>query len=118
MRIATEERRQHKRYKLDNSVSISSQGIFQVTDLSQGGFCFRCPPYTPITDVFVTDILSSGASIQGFSAKRAWVMMTENSTHKHLPTIVGVKFGTLTQEQESLLLQLLYTLEKNSGSLH
>ena len=118
MRIATEERRQHKRYKLDNSVSISPQGIFQVTDISKGGFCFRCPPYTPLTDIFETDILCSGASIQGFSAKRAWVRMTENSTHEYLPTIVGVKFRTLTKEQELLLLKLLDTLEKNSSSLH
>lgn len=118
MRIASEERRQHKRYKLDNSVSISSQGIFQVTDISKGGFCFRCPPYTPISDIFDTDILSSGARMQGFSAKRAWVTMTENSAHEYLPTIVGVKFGTLTKEQASLLLQLLDTLEKNSSSLH
>ena len=118
MQLTIEERRKHRRYKLENSVSVSSQGIFQVTDISRGGFCFRCPPYTPLTDVWVTDILSSVAALQGFPAKRVWVSMTENGTHEYLPTVVGVKFGKLTQNQESLLLQLLDTLDKTSSTLH
>lgn len=118
MRSSTEERRQHRRYNLENSVSVSSQGIFQVTDISRGGFCFRCPPFTPLSNIWVTDILSSAASLQSFPAERAWVSMTENSTHEYLPTIVGIKFGKLTSKQESLLLQLLDTLEENSSSLH
>lgn len=118
MQLTTEERRQHRRYKLENSVSVSPQGIFQVTDISKGGFCFRCPPYTPLTDVWITDILSSAASLQGFPAKRVWVSMTENSTHEYLPIVVGVKFGELTQNQQSLLLQLLGTLDKGSSTPH
>ena len=114
----TEERRQHKRYKLDNSVSISRQGIFQVTDISRGGFCFRCPPYTSLTDAWETDILSSEASLLSFPAQRVWVAMTENSSHIHLPTIVGVKFGKLTPSQKSLLHQLLETLDQSSSTLH
>ena len=118
MRLATEERRQHRRYQLDNSVSISPQGIFQVTDISKGGFCFKCPPYTPLTDFWVTDILSLTALLESFPAKRVWVSMTENSTHEYLPTIVGVQFGKLSDEQESLLLELLDKLEKNSSTIH
>lgn len=118
MSLGTEERRKYRRYKLENSVSISPQGIFQVTDISKGGFCFRCPPYTPLSEIWVTDILSSAASLQGFPAKRIWVSMTENSTHEYLPTIVGVQFDKLSQQQESKLLQLLDNLEKNSSSIH
>jgi hypothetical protein len=118
MGSTTEERRQHKRYKLENSVSISSEGIFQVGDISRGGFCFKCPPYTPITDVWVTDIISSIASLQGVPAMRVWVSITENSTHEYLPTIVGVKFGKLTQNQETILLQLLDALDQSSSTLH
>ena len=115
---ATDERRQHKRYKLENSVSITSEGIFQVADISRGGFCFTCPPYTPIKDFWVTDIISTVALIKGFPTKRVWVSITENSAHEYLPTVVGVKFGKLTQNQETKLLQLLVTLEKSSGTLH
>ena len=115
---ATDERRQHKRYKLENSVSISSEGIFQVADISRGGFCFTCPPYTPIKDFWVTDIISTVASLKGFPTKRVWVSITENSAHEYLPTVVGVKFGKLTQNQETILLQLLVTLEQSSGTLH
>lgn len=118
MRLTTDERRQHRRYKPDNSVAISSQGVFQVSDISRGGFCFKCPPYTPLTDIWVTDIISSEASLQDFPAKRVWVSMTENNSHNYLPTIVGVRFGELTQEQESLLQHILDNLEKNSSTLH
>ncbi len=118
MRSKTEERRKHKRYKIENSVSISSQGIFQVTDISKGGFCFKCPAYTPILDIWATDILSSAASLQDFPANRVWVSMTENGTHEYLPTIVGVKFGKLNNKQESLLLDLLDNLENNSSASH
>ena len=114
----TEERRQYRRYKLENSVSISRQGIFQVTDISRGGFCFRCPPYTFLDYAWVTDILSSATSLLGFPALRVWVSVTENSSHEYLPTIVGVKFGKLTQSQESLLQQLLDSLDQSGSTLH
>lgn len=118
MRQKIEERRQHRRHKLDNSVSISSHGTFQLTDISRGGFCFKCAPYTPIKDVWETDILTSVVSLEGLLAKRVWISMTENSTHEFLPTLVGAKFGDLTKKQDSLLLKLLDTLEKQSSPPH
>lgn len=118
MEPTIEERRQHKRYKLENSVSISSEGIFQVTDISRGGFCFKCPCYTPIKDFWITDIISSVASLQGVPIKHVWVSITENSVHEYLPTIVGVKFGKLTQNQKTILLQLLVALDQSSSTLH
>jgi hypothetical protein len=116
VRPANKERRQHRRYKIDNSVSISSHGIFQVTDISRGGFGFRCPPYTPLTERWETDILSSAAALNGFPARRVWISINENSSHEYLPTIVGARFGKLTKKQDSLLLELLDTLEKNEAS--
>jgi len=110
MLIIPEERRQHRRYRLENSVSISSHGIFQLTDLSRGGFCFRCPPYTPITDVWVTDILTSAFSLEGFSAKLAWVSVTENGKRGYLRTMGGAKFTRLDKKQDSLLEQLIETI--------
>lgn len=118
MRPANLERRQHTRHEIDNSVSISPLGIFQVTDISRGGFCFRCPPYTPVTDSWETDILTSAVSLSGFPAKRVWVSMIENGAHEFLPTIVGAKFGKLTKEQVSRLQVVLDTLSDSSSPQH
>ncbi len=118
MQPIAEDRRRHKRYKLDNSLSIASLGTFQVTDISRGGFCFKCPPNTFIPDVWETDILTSATFLEGFTARRVWVSLAENGNHEYLPTIVGVKFGKLTLKQESLLLGLLNNLEINSTKPH
>jgi hypothetical protein len=109
-----EERRKHKRYKLDNSVSVATSGIFQVTDISKGGFCFKCPPQTPIGDAWETDILTSVMSLEGFPAEQVWVSLIENGSHEPLSTIVGVKFGKLSSSQQFMLLRLLDNLESGS----
>jgi hypothetical protein len=113
-----EERRQHKRYKIDNSVSVGSLGIFQITDISRGGFCFKCPPRTPVADAWDTDILTSVISLERVPAKQVWVSLFENGSHQPLSTIVGVKFGKLTAQQESLLLRLLDNLDSSSSGPH
>ncbi len=118
MQPIAEDRRRHKRYKLDNSLSIASLGTFQVTDISKGGFCFKCPPNTLIPDVWETDILTSATFLENFTARRVWISLAENGNHEYLPTIVGVKFGKLTLKQESLLLGLLDNLESNSSNQH
>jgi hypothetical protein len=118
MRSGAEERRQHKRYKIQNSISISSEGIFQITDISRGGFCFRCPPYTAISVFWETDILASGDLVSGVHTKRAWVSVTENGTHEYLPTIVGAKFGRLTKEQDLLLSQIINAISQGNDFVH
>lgn len=118
MQPTTEDRRRHKRYNPENSVSVSSHGIFQIVDISKGGFCFRCPPYTPISDFWENDILTPITSLEGFPAKRVWVSMAENSSHEYLPTIVGVKFGKLTRDQNTLLSQLIDAISEGDGSEH
>ena len=112
----TKERRRHKRYKLDSSLSIGSLGTFQVTDISRGGFSFKCPRYTLISDVWQTDILTSAVFLDGFPANRVWISVAENNTREYLPMIVGVEFGKLTPKQESLLRRLLDTLESTSSN--
>lgn len=102
-----EDRRQHRRHKLENSVSVSTHGIFQIIDISKGGFRFKCPPYTQVPDSWDTDILTPTASLFNLPARKAWVSMSENGNHDYLPTVVGAKFGKLTQEQSSLLTALV-----------
>lgn len=118
MQPTAEDRRQHKRYQIDNSVSVSSHGVFQIIDISEGGFCFKCPPYTPISDLWETDILTSVTLLEGLPAKRAWVSMAENGTHEYLPTVVGVKFGKLTKKQDSLISEIIQTISQSDGSEH
>lgn len=118
MQPITEDRRRHKRYKLENSLSIDLHGTFQVTDISRGGFCFKCPPNTNISDVWQTDILTSAVFLDGFMAIRVWVSLAENGDHEYLPTVVGVKFGRLTKKQNSLLAKLIESLEEGEDIQH
>ena len=118
MQSTVENRRQHKRYKLDNSVTVSTQGLFQIIDISRGGFSFRCPPDTPVPDSWDTDILSSASSLNGFPAKRVWVSISENGDHNYLPTVVGVKFGKLTKAQDTLLAQLIQATSQSDSPEH
>lgn len=112
MHRTSEERRKHRRYKIENSVSVSTEGIFQINDLSKGGFCFRCPPYTSIPDFWETDILTSDGNLEGVPAKRVWVSMVENSAHEYLPMVVRVKFGKLTKKQDALLSQVIQSISQ------
>ncbi len=112
------ERRQHPRYKIENSVVISENGIFQITDISNGGFCFRCPPYTSISEFWETDILTSVEKLENVSVKRVWVAMHENHSHMYLPTVVGIQFGKLTQKQQTALSQIIEELSQDAGSVH
>ncbi len=118
MQPTAEERRRYKRHKLENSVSVSSQGIFQIIDISRGGFRFKCPPYTTVPESWDTDILTSASSLFGLPAKRAWVSLSENGNHEYLPTVVGAKFGNLSQEQEALLSALIESVSQGHGTEH
>jgi hypothetical protein len=118
MHPTAEERRQHKRFHVENSVSVSPHGVFQVMDISKGGFCFKCPPYTPISDLWETDIVTSVATLEGFPVNRVWVSMAENSTHAYLPMSVGVKFGRLTQKQDTELSQIIEAISEADGTEH
>ena len=112
MQPTGKERRRHTRHKLENSVSISTQGIFQIEDISRGGFRFKCPPYTSVPDSWETDILTSTASLFGFPVEPAWVSIVENGNNEYLPIVIGAKFGSLTEEQDSLLSQLIDDLSR------
>ena len=112
------ERREHQRYPMENSVSVSPHGVFQVMDLSKGGFCFKCPPYTPISDLWETDIVTSVATLEGLPVSRVWGSMTENSTHAYLPMAVGVKFGRLSQKQSTELSQVIEAMSESDTTEH
>ena len=108
----SENRRKHNRYKVANAVSVSSDGIFQISDISLGGFCIKCPPYTSIPDFFETDILTSIVSLENPSVKRIWLKMAKKSVnHDFLPMVLcGIKFERLNKDQRDKLSQLIQTI--------
>jgi len=107
-----EERRQHQRYEIENSVSVTPQGVFQITDISKGGFCLKCPPYTSVSMKWVTDILTPITDLKECLVEKAWAAVHENG-NAHLPAIinVGVQFGSLTQDQTSSLTKLIDSIQ-------
>lgn len=118
MRPTSENHRQHKRHKLENSVAVSSHGIYQVIDISMGGFRLKCPPHTPVPDSWDTDILASATSLEGFPAKRVWVSTFDNATLAYFPMVVGVKFGRLTKKQDAHLSQFIASISQGDDSAH
>ena len=103
-----EERRQHHRYEVENSVSVTPLGVFQITDISKGGFCFKCPPYTSVSMKWVTDILTPITDLKKCLVEKAWATVRENG-NSNLPSLinVGVKFGSLTRDQTNNLTKLI-----------
>ncbi len=44
--------------------------------------------------------------------------MSEKGDHEYLPTVVGAKFGRLSQEQESLLTALIESVSQGHDTEH
>lgn len=108
------DRRRHPRYKIENSVSIMPDGVYQVTDISRGGFCFKCPPYTAIRDNWVTDILNPIEPLEGYPVSRVWVSTPVNNSRGYMPIVVGAKFKSLSNDQNALLSRIMQSLPQNS----
>ena len=77
------ERRQHQRFNIENSVMVSSDGIYQITDIGIGGFCFRCSPHSAIPDFWEIDILTPIIQLQNMPVQRVWVSTLEIGTHEY-----------------------------------
>ena len=117
--MLAQERRKHIRYKLENAVSINPEGVYQLLDISRGGFCFRCHPHTVLNDFWETDIINSVIPLENFPAKKIWISLHEDWQLK-LPIVmlVGVKFNKLESEQKNNLAKLLKKLEPTIGPSH
>lgn len=111
MTSATKERRKHRRYAVANTIAVNPEGAFQVVDVSLGGFCFKCPPYTNISDQWLTDILTSTGALEAYPVKKAWANVHENGS-SHLPALlkVGVRFNSLAKDQKSRLAKLIRSI--------
>lgn len=106
-----QERRKTARYEVENSLSIQTEGVYQVVDISEGGFRFKCPPHTAIPETWQTDIISSIIPLEQFAVRKVWVSIYENG-HSDVPALmeVGAKFDFLKEEQEINLKQFMKNL--------
>ena len=92
---------------IENSVLITASDIFQLIDISKGGFCVKCPDKPGVKDLQDTIILNPVNQLKGYPAKCVWSARWTDDNHELLPIIAGAEFGKLTKEQTRLLLQVL-----------
>ena len=110
-----EERRKYIRYEIRNTVSVDSKGVFQIVDISRGGFCFKCPPQTEISsDTWVTDIINSFGPLERVTVRKIWVSFHKSVLHNQpLFITVGAKFGKLKKDQKLKLIKLLESISSS-----
>jgi hypothetical protein len=108
-----QERRKYTRHKIGNALSINPAGVYQVVDIGQGGFCFKCPSHTALPESWEVDILNSCIPLEGFPARKVWVSLYENdkSDQPYL-MVVGAKFGKLKSEQKVKLEKILESISQ------
>ena len=116
MKTTAEDRRQHQRHTIENSIMVTNDGVYQLTDISQSGFCFKCPPHADLSDDWVTDIFTPIGDLKNFFAEKKWVLVCEVDD-QHFPPLmkVGVKFGQLTKDQHSHLAELIHSISDMSA---
>ena len=106
-RLSKADRRKHERHVIENSVLITANDIFQLIDISRGGFCVKCPDDIGVEDLQDTIILNPVNQLKGYPAKCVWSARWTDDNHELLPIIAGAEFGDLTKEQTSRLIQVL-----------
>lgn len=114
-----QDRRKHERHEIENAVAVGHEGIFQVTNISKGGICIKCPPHTAMADSWTTDILNPITPLKGFHIKVMWVSMHQN-THDHISTLmfVGAKFIKLTSSHKKKLEELINHIPSDHERTH
>ena len=111
MKPTTKDRRQHQRHTVENCIMVNNDGVFQLIDVSTGGFCFKCPPHTDVLDAWVTDILTPIGDLKEYFAEKKWgVVYGDGEPYSQLHMKVGVKFGHLTKDQLSHLTELINSI--------
>ncbi|MFC1831129.1 PilZ domain-containing protein [Thermodesulfobacteriota bacterium] len=106
-----EDRRKYTRYEIGNAVSVDSEGVFQIIDISRGGFRFKCPPNTVISETWVTDIINSFIPLERVPVRKIWVSIHGNENYDQPYLImVGAKFGRFEKEEKLKLINLLESI--------
>ena len=111
MALNVQNRRKQQRHKLPDAVTICSDGVSQVIDISEGGISFRCRCEQCLSKRWDVDIVDSttGAHLQEFPVEKVWESVEDKKDYAPIySTTVGVKFKSLSLKQLSALYQLIY----------
>ena len=109
------DRRKNLRYVIRNAVVITPEGVYQIEDISRGGFSFKCHPHTAISESWESEIINSEVPLEGFPSFKVRVYFYENR-NSNFPShiIVGAKFGELQQDQSRKIKKLIDRISQSS----
>lgn len=109
----SEDRRRHQRHPIKNSILVNDEGVFQLVNVSKGGFSFTCPPIAKISDEMVVDILTPTGDLKELFTEKRWARINKvKDSYPASLLTVGVKFGELTKDQTSHLDKLINSISK------
>jgi len=111
MALNVQNRRKQQRQELPDAVTICSDGVSQVIDISSGGMSFRCRCEQCLSKRWEVDIVDSitGVHLQEFPVEKVWESVEDKKGYTPIfSTTVGVKFKSLSLKQLSALYQLIY----------
>ena len=108
MNPSIKERRQHQRHTVQNSIMVNHDGVFQLVDISEGGFSFKCPPYADALDKWIAEILTPIGDLKNCEVEKRWSTIIEDGDFR-LPSFMkfGVKFSQLSKDQHKDITKLI-----------
>lgn len=103
------ELRRHPRYEIEDVVVVTSEGVCQLGDISEGGLSFKCLYLQDIPDSCTIDLLNtSGTHLHKLEVDKVWEKKRDTEGFAELFShTVGARFKDLTPEQEVILRHLL-----------
>jgi len=114
-------RRIQQRRECPDAITICSEGISQVVDISSGGISFKCCCEVCFPEIWELDIVDSeGSHLQEFLVEKVWEESVKNNNGNGYASIytrrVGVKFKNLSIKQQSALYELILQEPRNPPS--
>lgn len=102
-------RRRHERRQISEAVVLTSMGVCQVHNLSEGGMSFKCMYLQELPDEWQLDILdTNGTHLKELWVEKVWQKLDKIPVNpSHFALSVGVKFKNLKDDQADLLHKIL-----------
>lgn len=104
--------RKHRRHRLTDTFIVYREGVFQVYDLSSGGFAFGCINEQELPEKLTVDIFNDkGGHIWDITIKTVWAKKNINPPKSSIHAVlVGAKFqDNLSPDHQYALNGLLYS---------
>lgn len=104
------ELRKYKRSNPIKTIAIAPHGVFQVTDISEGGLSFKCFTHTDLPKSCVLSVLciDKTLNIKSIPAEIVWEAWDGNPSFSGLYIKqIGLKFCQMNQKVKHQLEQLL-----------